>query len=124
MAEPESTAGKYFASLEARDWDALHALLAEDVVYEMPQTRERVVGREPYIRFNQEYPGDWHLRTQRVVTEGRHAAALVDFWIGDDHEPACVWLDFDETGRITRITDFWPVPYVPPTGREHLVERY
>ena len=27
-------------------------------------------------------------------------------------------------GLITRVTDFWPEPYEPPPGREHLVERW
>jgi hypothetical protein len=27
-------------------------------------------------------------------------------------------------GLITRVTDFWPDPYEPPSGREHLVERW
>ncbi|MGP3959181.1 hypothetical protein ACTWPT_24555 [Nonomuraea sp. 3N208] len=26
-------------------------------------------------------------------------------------------------GLISRITDYWPEPYEPPPGREHLVER-
>jgi len=30
----------------------------------------------------------------------------------------------DWDGLITRVTDFWPEPYEPPPGREHLVERY
>jgi len=25
---------------------------------------------------------------------------------------------------ITQVTDFWPEPYEPPPGREHLVERW
>ena len=27
-------------------------------------------------------------------------------------------------GLITSVTDFWPEPYEPPSGREHLVERW
>jgi hypothetical protein len=29
-----------------------------------------------------------------------------------------------EDGRISAITDFWPEPYEPPAGRDHLAERY
>lgn len=36
----------------------------------------------------------------------------------------CVWFSFGDDGVITSVTDFWPEPYEPPTGREHLVERY
>jgi hypothetical protein len=25
---------------------------------------------------------------------------------------------------VTKITDFWPDPYEPPPGREHLTERW
>jgi len=36
---------------------------------------------------------------------------------------AIVFFEFDD-GRITKVTDFWPEPYEPPPGREHLVERW
>src|SRR5580692_3931050 len=42
----------YWAAAEARDWDAFGALLADDVIYRGPQTREQVRGRDAYIRFN------------------------------------------------------------------------
>lgn len=38
--------------------------------------------------------------------------------------PALTFFRFDKSGRIAHITDFWPTPYEPPSGREHLVERY
>ena len=34
-----------------------------------------------------------------------------------------VFFEFAD-GLITRVTDFWPEPYEPPPGREHLVERW
>jgi len=34
------------------------------------------------------------------------------------------FFDFDATGLIAHITDFWPEAYDPPPGRKHLVERY
>jgi len=34
------------------------------------------------------------------------------------------FFDFDDDGLITRVTDFWPEPYAPPAGRQHLVERW
>jgi hypothetical protein len=47
-AEQAAGAGRvvaeYWAAVQARDWGAFSALLAEDVVYEVPQTRERVSG--------------------------------------------------------------------------------
>ncbi len=61
MTDTAALARTFLATLEARDWDAWSALLADDVVYEMPQTRERITGRAAYLAFNQTYPGEWHL---------------------------------------------------------------
>jgi hypothetical protein len=116
----------YVDRLERRDWAGLSGLLAGDVVYEMPQTRERIRGRESFLRFNAEYPGDWHLAVRRIVADGESAALLLDVQVDapDQRQDACVWLDVSDQGLITRIVDYWPEPYDPPPGREHLVERY
>ena len=58
----------YWAAAEARDWHAVGALLADDVIYRGPQTREQVRGRDRYIRFNVEgFPDDWHLTVRAWV---------------------------------------------------------
>ncbi|RSM77311.1 nuclear transport factor 2 family protein [Kibdelosporangium aridum] len=118
------TAQAYVDRTERRDWQALSELLAEDVVYEMPQTRERIHGRAALLQFNREYPGDWHLELRRVVADGRNAAVWLDSRVGTEHQDANVWLELSGDGLITRITDYWPESYDPPAGREHLVERF
>ncbi|MCO8269027.1 nuclear transport factor 2 family protein [Actinoplanes sp. TRM 88003] len=123
-AETRQTALAYVESLEHRDWPRLTTLLAEDVVYEMPQTRERIHGRPAFLEFNSNYPGDWHLRVRRVLADGRAAALWLDVRVGAGEQEACAWLDLDNHSRITRITDYWPEPYEPPPGRDHLVERW
>jgi hypothetical protein len=114
----------YWAALEARDWSAFGALLADEVVYDLPQTRERIRGRDAYLRFNVEYPGDWHARVVRVVGEGRQVATWVRVSVGDEAQDALTFLEIDDDGRVAKVTDFWPEPYDPPRGREHLVERW
>jgi ketosteroid isomerase-like protein len=115
----------YWAAAEARDWAAFGAVLAEDVVYEVPQTRERVSGREAYVRFNAEgFPGDWHLAVQRIVSQARTAVSMIEFSEGGASQAGLCFFDLDEDGRIVRITDFWPDPYEPPAGRAHLARRY
>ena len=86
MSGTEQTAGagrvvaEYWAAAEARDWAAFGALLADDVLYEAPQTRERVSGRDAYLQFNAEgFPGDWHLAVQRIVSHDRTAVSMIEF---------------------------------------------
>ncbi len=119
MTHTPGLAARFIETLEARDWDSWSALLPADVVYEVPQTGELIRGRDDYLRFNQDYPGDWHLKLKRTITENQYAVAWCS-WTGgggsDDGE-TIAFLECDEQGLITSITDFWPEPYDPPPGR-------
>jgi ketosteroid isomerase-like protein len=116
---------RFIDSLERRDWEAWATLLDPDVVYELPQSRERIRGRERYLRFNQEFPGDWHLELKAAIADERNGVAWF-WWRVGAAEPgdAMAFFRFGDDGLITAVTDFWPEPYEPPSGREHLVERW
>lgn len=59
----ESFVTELFRKIDARDWDALAACFAEDVVYERPGY-EPLVGRDRVMRF---------YREERVVAAGEHS---------------------------------------------------
>ena len=115
---------RFIEALDARDWEAWASLLHSDVVYEIPQSRERIRGRDRYLQFNQEYPGDWRLRLKVSIADARNGVAWFG-WEVEGSEPAdgIAFFTFSE-GLVTSVTDFWPEAYVPPPGREHLVERW
>ena len=120
-----STIAAYVARADARDWDAFDTLIHPDVTYEIALTRERVRGRERLREFNTSYPGDWHLALAESYADAHGGVARLDWRVGvGPTEPAIVFFRFDDAGLITHITDWWPEPYEPPPGREHLVERY
>jgi hypothetical protein len=123
MGSNRELAERFIASLEARDWNAWAGLLHPAVVYEIPQSRERIRGRDRYLRFNQEYPGDWHLRPKVTIADERHGVAWFEWLLDGRADDAMAFFEFAD-GLITRVTDFWPEPYQPPPGREHLVERW
>ncbi|MFI2783705.1 nuclear transport factor 2 family protein [Streptomyces sp. ALB3] len=125
-AEMRAALKAYWAAADARDWSAFADTLAEGVVYDLPQSRERIVGKERYVQFNREYPGDWRVRIEQIVADGeaRQAAVRTLVTVGPEEVPAIHFFAFDPDGRITAVTDFWPEPYEPPAGRGHLAERY
>ncbi|MEW2485115.1 nuclear transport factor 2 family protein [Streptomyces sp. NPDC048411] len=125
-ADLRATVETYWTAAEKRDWDAFAATLAEEVLYDLPQTRERIRGKERYLRFNREYPGDRHVRVERIVADraGEQVAVRTLFTVGLEEMHAIHFFTGDDQGRIVEITDFWPEPYEPPAGREHLAERY
>lgn len=116
----------YWAAANKRDWSAFADLVAENVIYEGPQGRERVRGRDAYIRFNsQGFPGDWHLEIVRIVGGDREAVSWIRMTYPDGTtEPGVCFFELDGQSLIARITDFWPSPYELPAQRVHLVERF
>ena len=113
---------RYYQSLNARDWETFASTLALDVFYEVPQTRERVRGREHYVDFNATFPGDWTIEVVRVVADEKGAAGQILFRDGDS-EATGIALFTLEGGKILRILDYWPEPYEPPKRRSPFVER-
>jgi len=113
----------FMRSMEARDWVGLASVLDVDVVYELPQSRERILGRDRYLQFNQEFPGDWHLEPRVVLADEQHGSVLFDWRVGEEAAQGIVYFEF-AGALITKVTDFWPDAYEPPPGREHLVERW
>jgi hypothetical protein len=125
VANAHEVVTAYWAAAAARDWDAFGAVLADGVVYDAPQTRERVRGRAAYLRFNAEgFPGDWQLTVERIIAEGRSAASWIRMSDQGDTYPGLCFFELDDDGLVARITDFWPEPAELPASRAHLVERY
>ncbi len=122
MMDSRKLAEQFFVTLEARDWNAFADLLDPDVVYEVPQSGERILGRDRYVQFNIEYPGEWHLTPKVVVADDAGAGVWFDWTLGDGEVSDAVVFFRTAGGLITRVIDFWPEPYDPPSGRDHLVE--
>ncbi|MDW4907999.1 nuclear transport factor 2 family protein [Streptomyces sp. ADMS] len=126
-ADLRRTVERFWATAEAGDWDACADTLSDDVVYTLPQTRERIRGKERFVRFNREYPSGWELRTVRVVAEPGQVVTWLRFTVGAEEMHAISFFTGDEKGNIATMTDFWPEPYEPPASRDHLTaltERY
>ena len=112
----------YFQTLNARNWTGFAAVLHSGVVYELPQTRERVRGCEAYLDFNITFPGDWTLEVVRVIADDVRGAAEIILRLDGQDMPALVFFEFAD-GLIARITDYWPESYEPPMRVSRFVER-
>ena len=98
MTDAHDVVAAYWAAAEARDWEAFGALLAEDVIYRGPQTREQVRGRDAYIRFNVEgFAYDWHVAVRQIIGEGQHAASWIEFTGHEGTQPGLCFFDLAES---------------------------
>jgi ketosteroid isomerase-like protein len=124
MNEHAETIRRFWATTAAHDWDGLAALLSPDLVYEMEQTRERVRGRDAFVTFFREFPGDWHLDVRRVVADEDGGVSVLDFRLDGEPKVGITFFTFDDHGQVSRLDDVWPEPYEPPANRAHLTGRW
>ena len=120
---PRELVEHYWQTANDRDWQAFGTLLHEDIVYEIPQTRERIRGRAAYIDFNTTYPGDWTLQIVRLVADQHQAVSQIAFRVNGEEQVGISFFEFRD-GLIYRIVDFWPVSYEPPVRQSQSVEQY
>lgn len=118
---------RYWACARARDWSGFGALLHPEVVYEVPQTRERVRGREAYVEFNATWPDDWDADVLEVIANGERGFSRIAFYPNrldrsQVQHGLCVFGFRD--GLIAHLLDYWPEPYEPPARHGGSVERY
>ncbi len=114
--------------MASNDFASVAAVLAEDLVVEWPQSKERIRGSKNFIPVNAEYPahgpwkftvnrlvagdgvGDGEVVTQVSVSDGVQTAEPISFFTVRD-------------GKITRMVEYWPEPFQPATDRQQLTEQ-
>jgi hypothetical protein len=100
-----------------------YGLRHEDYVMEMPQSRERIRGREAMREFQEAYPVPPSITLRRVVGSGRvWVIEGVNDYAGDIWYVVLV-LELDEDGRIVRDTRYYTQESEPPEWRAQWVER-
>lgn len=114
---------QFWRAMNANDWQAVGALLHDDYVLDWPQSGERIGGRERFAAVNDHYPaaGRWRFTPNRVVADASGAASEVAVTDGARTDRALSFFEFRE-GRIWRMTEYWPGPFVAPAWRARWVE--
>lgn len=119
----QDLARRFWASANAGDWAAFADLLSPDLVYEVPQTRERIVGRALFVEFFRSWPEAWRVDLRRCFGEDEQAVAEIDFITERETVTGLAFFELRQ-GRIAHITDYWPSDYEPPQRVVAGVQRY
>jgi ketosteroid isomerase-like protein len=112
----------FWIHTNARDWSAFAALLHADVSYQVPQTRERVQGRDNFVELFRTWPGNWTCHLQEVVADETLAVSRIQFELDGEIETGISFFTLRD-GLITAIRDYWPAPYEPPPRVCGVVQR-
>ena len=114
---------RFWELMATNDFRAVGDVLADDYLLDLPQSNERIRGRDNFARMNEEYPshGRWQFSINRMVAG--NAEVVTDVSVTDGVQSARVISFFSvANGRIIKQVEFWPENYAAPENRKHLVE--
>lgn len=123
--QPRDVVLAYWSAMQTNDFASASEWLAESIVIDWPQSRERLHGRANFTAFNKTYPaiGRWRFTLDRIIVEGRNVVTDVVITDGNVVARALSFVTV-ENGLIARITEYWPEDYAAPEWRAALVQRY
>ncbi|WP_405530016.1 nuclear transport factor 2 family protein [Streptomyces avidinii] len=104
--------------IEARDWDGVAELIAEDAVIEWPVSGERIVGRANFIAVNSDdgYADERSVELLRILADGNLVVTEVE--IPQDHvvyRAVSLWTVRD--GEVVGAREYWTSPGQDPAPR-------
>jgi len=112
-------AGQYGGLSPEREY----GLRRPDFVMEMPQSRERISGRDALRSMQEAFPAPAPAITLRKITGARHVwVAEADIDYGSDRWQTVVIIELDDQGLIARETRYYPQQIEAPAWRAALVE--
>jgi ketosteroid isomerase-like protein len=124
MNASETLVREFWRLMGTNDFRSVTSVLSHSFVMEWPQSRERIIGRIAYAKMNEEYPakGPWRFVIGELVAS--EDTVVTTTAITDGHAKAIAVSFFTvKNGKITKLVEYWPQPYEPPSGRGHLIER-
>jgi hypothetical protein len=95
---------------------------AEDYVMEMPQSGERIVGRDRMKAFQEAYPNPPSAKLRRIVGSGDLFIVEGRSDYGNEVAFVADIVEFDGDGKIARETRYYAGPFEPPEWRAEWVE--
>jgi len=105
--DPKGTVAEFWRRLQARDWDGMAELLADDLVIEWPNTRQRIPSRDAYVEFNRAYPEGWSIEVIGLVAEGVTVVSEVRVPHTELGRFDLVSVLEVEDGRVVRGREYW-----------------
>lgn len=121
--QAEAVVREFWRLMATNDFHSVKGVLAEELVVEWPQSKERIRGPKNFARMNAEYPanGKWRFSINELVVGQERVVTQVSVTDGvQSAEPVSFFTVAD--GKIVRIVEYWPEPFSPAENRRHLVE--
>lgn len=98
--------------------EAEYETRSPDYVMEMPQSGERIVGRDAMRAMQEAFPNPPRITVRRVTGAGRvwTVEGVNDYGDGDIWHVVVIW-ELDADARVERDTRYYAKPFDPPAWR-------
>ena len=113
----------YWKAVNGRDWNTFESLIDENILYDLPQTRERIRGKKAFRTFNENYPGDWTLSIVDLIADEKQAISRIAFMESNEEQTGITFFEIQDD-LINKIVEYWPNSYDPPPRNTDDIERY
>ncbi|WP_424212967.1 nuclear transport factor 2 family protein [Streptomyces sp. BI20] len=116
--EPLDVVAELWKRIDARDWDGVARLLAEDLVVDWPVSGERIVGRANFLAVADEdtYGEDGSVRLLDIVADGERVISEVELRLDHVVYRAVSWWTVRD-GRVVAAREYWTSPGQDPAPR-------
>jgi ketosteroid isomerase-like protein len=123
--EPRDVVAELWRRMEARDWDGVGELVAEDFVLDWPESRERIRGRQNFVELNRHYPEGWTIEVLQILSDGNRVVSEIRVphtEVGLHYASSFFEV---EDGRLAGGREYWvkELDEDPPAWRAQWVER-
>ena len=120
---PEAIVREFWRLMASNDFNSVKAVLSDEFVMDWPQSKERIRGADNFTEMNNDYPttSQWSFRINRLVAHGHEVVTQVSLTDGTQSaEPVSFFTV--ESGKITKLVEYWPDHFEPKANRRHLAE--
>ena len=121
--QAEAVVREFWRLMQTNDFQSVKQVLADDLIVEWPQSKERIRGAENFVRMNAEYPahGRWRFRINQLVASPDRVVTQVSVTDGTQSAEPISFFTV-ASGKIVHLVEYWPEPFAPAENRRHLVE--
>jgi ketosteroid isomerase-like protein len=123
MGETRRLVEHYWHMMNTNDWEAVGALLHDEYMLDWPQSGEHIRGRMNFAAVNANYPaaGPWRFSVHQLIADEHGAASEVTVTAPSISTPVVSFFEV-RGGKIWRMREYWPEPFVAAAWRAAWVE--
>jgi hypothetical protein len=117
--EAAEFAARFLDAVMRQDAEELPSFFAPGATVYWHNSDEMFSAAE-YVRANCEYPGDWKGVVERIEQAETALVIVAKVWDGDIAARSVSFLQFDASGKISRLDEYWGDIAEPPEWRRRM----